>query len=146
MNRFKLFTILTVSTVILSACGHTGQQATDATISKTEQENLTVVSPNYVDYSPTAIADATADGGKVVLFFHAAWCPTCRSAEKDILSRIDELDPTITIIKTDYDTENELKKKYNVTYQHTFVQVDKNGELVTLWNGGSLNEINKRTK
>jgi hypothetical protein len=43
----------------------------------------------------------------------------------------------ITILKTDYDSETELKKKYGVTTQHTLVQVDKDGNLIKKWSGSS---------
>ena len=42
--------------------------------------------------------------------------------------------------------ERELKKKYAVTYQHTFVQVDENEEEVTRWSGGEFEEILQRIK
>src|SRR3989344_4313904 len=31
----------------------------------------------YKDYSSSALAEATKDGGKAELFFWAAWCPSC---------------------------------------------------------------------
>ncbi len=40
-------------------------------------------------------------------------------------------------VKTDYDTERELKKKYGVTYQHTFVQVDAQGNQIKKWGGSN---------
>jgi thiol-disulfide isomerase/thioredoxin len=104
------------------------------------------LSGNYVEYSPEVLENASAEGKKIVLFFHAGWCPTCISAHKDFIKRIDEIPEEIIVVKTNYDAEKELKKKYNVTYQHTFVQIDANGELVTIWNGGDLDEILKNLK
>ncbi len=43
---------------------------------------------------------------------------------------------TLTILKANYDSEKELKKKYGVTSQHTFVQVDTNGIMIKKWSGG----------
>ncbi len=100
----------------------------------------------YVTYSPELIAQYSAQGKKVILFFHAGWCPTCRAAEKDITARATEIPADIVILKVDYDTYGDLKKKYNVTYQHTFVQVDGEGNEITTWNGGDLDEINKNIK
>ncbi len=34
--------------------------------------------------------------------------------------------------------EKDLAKKYRVTYQHTFVQIDSQENEVTKWNGGQL--------
>jgi thiol-disulfide isomerase/thioredoxin len=77
----------------------------------------------YVDYSPTAIAEATGD---TVLFFHAPWCPQCRSVESDILSS--GVPAGVTIIKVDYDSNQDLRQEYGVTLQTTFVAVDRDGE------------------
>lgn len=95
----------------------------------------------FVDYSETAVTEATQNGGKAVLFFHASWCPTCKAAERDITSNLDQIPSDLTIIKTDYDSMDELKRQYGVTYQHTFVQVDAEGNEVTKWNGGALDQI-----
>jgi thiol-disulfide isomerase/thioredoxin len=83
---------------------------------------------------------------KRVLFFHAPWCPYCRSADEDFKNNISMIPDDVVILKTDYDSELELKKKYGVTYQHTFVQVDEGGELVTKWNGGETEELLENIK
>lgn len=79
----------------------------------------------YVDYSPSAIADAD---GRVILFFHATWCPQCVSADGDI--KASGVPSGITIVKVDYDTNQDLRAEYGVTQQTTFVEVDANGEKV----------------
>lgn len=61
------------------------------------------------------------------LFFHAQWCPTCRGMEKDINAELGTFPNGAKIIQTDYDTENELKKKYGITTQSTIVIIDKEG-------------------
>lgn len=76
----------------------------------------------YVDYSPTAISSSE---GRTFLFFHAPWCPQCRSVEADILA--DGVPAGVTIIKVDYDTHQDLRQEYGVTLQTTFVEVDRAG-------------------
>jgi|SRR3989344_2706559 len=100
----------------------------------------------YKDYSPATLAEATKDGRKAVLFFYAPWCPYCRAADSAFKGNLDKIPAGVTVLKTDYDKENELKKKYSVTYQHTFVQVDANGNLVTKWNSGDVDLLNKNIK
>lgn len=90
---------------------------------------------SYEVYSPDKIA--LAETGDVVLFFHASWCPSCRALNKNIENNVDAIPDGVTILKTDYDKETELKKKYGVTTQHTLVQVDKDGNLIKKWSGGS---------
>lgn len=83
-----------------------------------------------------------ADTGDVVLFFHAGWCPTCRALETNINAHLSDIPDNTHILKIDYDTATELKKKYGITYQHTFVQVDSQGNQIKKWSGSStLNSL-----
>jgi thiol-disulfide isomerase/thioredoxin len=80
--------------------------------------------------------DPTAySGTKVVYFFHAEWCPTCRATE----SAIDDtgIPDGLTVVKVDYDTETGLRQEYGVTQQHTFVQVDDGGAELARWTGSA---------
>ncbi len=88
---------------------------------------------SYEAYAPEKLA--RAETGDVVLFFHASWCPSCRGLNTDIESHVKEIPEGVTILKTDYDKETELKKKYGITYQHTLVQVDKDGNMIKKWSG-----------
>jgi thioredoxin 1 len=89
---------------------------------------------SYEAYSADKLA--RAETGDVVLFFHASWCPSCRGLNTSIESNLKSIPEGVTILKTDYDKETELKKKYGVTYQHTLVQVDKSGNMIKKWSGG----------
>jgi thiol-disulfide isomerase/thioredoxin len=89
---------------------------------------------SYEAYSADKIA--RAETGDVVLFFHASWCPSCRGLNSSIESNLKSIPEGVTILKTNYDKETELKKKYGVTYQHTLVQVDKDGNMIKKWSGG----------
>lgn len=95
----------------------------------------------YKDYSPAALAEATKNDGKAVLFFWASWCPNCKEANADFLDHTSQIPKNVTVLKTNYDTEKELKTKYGVTYQHTFIQVDANGNQISRWNGGGIAEL-----
>jgi thiol-disulfide isomerase/thioredoxin len=92
------------------------------------------------------VAAEQSSGNKVVLFFHAPWCPFCRAANTAFLQRADEIPSGVVVLKTDYDTNTELKRKYGVTYQHTFVQIDANGNQVSKWNGGDIDNLKKYLK
>jgi len=99
------------------------------------QEAVKSGAGSYEAYSPQKIA--MAETRDVVLFFHASWCPSCRALNGDIEKNVGAIPAGVTILKTDYDKETELKKKYGVTTQHTLVQVDKDGNLIKKWSGGS---------
>ncbi len=82
----------------------------------------------FTKYNPDLLANA--ENGDVVIFFHAEWCPSCKTLEKDIQSKLDAIPEGVTILKVDYDTATELKKKYSVVRQHTLVKVDANGDEI----------------
>lgn len=68
-----------------------------------------------------------------ILFFFAPWCPECRAFENAITTS--EIPSGTQILKVDYDTAKDLRQKYGVTIQTTFVRVDHNGDLITKWVG-----------
>lgn len=88
-----------------------------------DTEDVTSESGVYTEYSAEAVSSTR---GRRVLFFHAPWCPQCRSLEKSIQSG--SIPSDVTIFKVDYDTNQKLRQKYGVTLQTTVVLLDDNGE------------------
>ena len=86
--------------------------------------------------SPSKYADS-----KKVYFFHAPWCPSCQAIEKEINADQSKIPVGVTLIKTDFDTQTELRQKYGVTIQHTFVQVDSSGNETAQWSAESLSSL-----
>ena len=78
-----------------------------------------------------------ADSNKVY-FFHAGWCPICQAIDKEINEDTSKIPAGVTIIKTDFDSSTELRQKYGVTTQYTFVQVDNNGNETDQWSASNL--------
>jgi len=75
---------------------------------------------------------------KKVYFFHASWCPICRGIDKEINADMSKIPDGVTLIKTDFDNSTDLRQKYGVTTQYTFVQVDSNGNETAQWSATSL--------
>jgi thiol-disulfide isomerase/thioredoxin len=104
-------------------------------------------SSRYIEYSQSALQSSSIS--RRVLFFYANWCETCRPADQNFKANLDKIPKDVTVIRINYndsDTDQEekdLAKKYNVTYQHTFVQIDRDGNEVTKWNGGKTEELLK---
>lgn len=100
----------------------------------------------YIEYSKSELESSS---GRRVLYFYANWCPSCKVTNKDFLANPNKIPEDVVIIRTNYndsDTDQEekdLAKKYGITYQHTFVQIDQNGNEVTKWNGGKIDELLK---
>jgi len=105
------------------------------TMMEKEESNM-VKAGSYEAYAPEKVmlASATHD---VVLFFRAGWCPTCRAVDADIKANLSKIPSSLAILDVNYDNSTALKQKYGVTYQHTFVQVDSNGNLIKKWIGSS---------
>ncbi|MGH7157550.1 MAG: thioredoxin domain-containing protein [Candidatus Saccharimonadales bacterium] len=102
------------------------QPGATTTIINENGEEVTVPGAGaYVKYSPETFANTE---GRRWLFFHAGWCPQCRALQKDIGKN--GVPDGVTIFEVNYDTENDLKKKYGVTLQTTIVEVDENGNEV----------------
>lgn len=99
----------------------------------------------YAEYSK-AVLDQTA-GHRRILYFYATWCPSCKIANADFKANPSRIPEDVTVIRVNYndpDTDQEekdLAKKYGITYQHTFVQIDGQGKQVTKWNGGNIDEL-----
>lgn len=108
------------------------------TTSEEPTRDAGVKAGSYEAYSADKISLAST--GDVVLFFHASWCPSCKALNADIEKNAGAIPSGVAILKTDYDMETELKKKYGVTTQHTLVHVDKDGKLIKKWSGGSTLE------
>lgn len=88
---------------------------------------------SYEVYSSEKLA--LAETGKVVLFFKASWCPSCRAVDADIKASLNDIPKGVTILEVDYDKSKDLQQKYGVTSQHTFVQVDVQGNELAQWSG-----------
>jgi thiol-disulfide isomerase/thioredoxin len=115
-----------------------GEVTTEA---KTRTMPVTEVSPmakpetgSYLTYNAEAVSNSEAEN--IILFFHATWCPSCRTLDSDININLSAIPTGTEIYKTDYDTNVELKKKYGVTSQHTLVLIKKDGTMIKKWSGG----------
>lgn len=75
-------------------------------------------------------SDAIGNGKPSVLFFHASWCPVCKADDQLLSGWYAGAGYPLTVYKVDYDTQADLKKRYGVTYQHTYVLIDGEGKAV----------------
>ena len=141
-------TALAVAALVLSACGSTttetgaGASSAPAAASSAPADGATPASGSesaaggaYVTRAEYEADPAAYSGTKVVYFFHASWCPSCRATEKAIDAV--GVPAGLTVVKVDYDSETDLRKTYGVTQQHTFVQVDGAGKELAKWSGSS---------
>jgi thiol-disulfide isomerase/thioredoxin len=102
----------------------------DVTMQEKETTAMKAVG-NYANYDQNLLGRYE----NTVLFFHATWCPSCRAADAALSGA--EIPEGLSVLKLDFDTATDLRKKYGVTSQHTFVQVDAQGNLIKKWVGGN---------
>ncbi len=103
-----------------------------------KEENMeTTATFSYTDYSEDVRKEAA--GKRHILFFHAAWCPTCKKLDTAIKNASSDL--AGTVLKVDYDNELELRKEFGITLQHTLVVIDKDGNVEDTIVGGTVEDI-----
>lgn len=112
-----------------------GPDIMDTVDEDTHRATATKENGKYIDYSESVLDERLAHGDKVVLFFHASWCPTCRAADSGIAGGARQIPDDVVVLKVDYDQEKGLKRKYGVLYQHTFVQLAFDRSAVTTFSG-----------
>jgi thiol-disulfide isomerase/thioredoxin len=118
-----------------------------ATIAPAVAEEAAVAAPasQVLSYEGDAQLAELAAKGTTVVFFYAAWCPNCRATVTELNARWDEVNPGLTLVIADYDKEQALKARFGITYQDTFVLLDKDGKGVEIWNSGGVNGLNAHT-
>ncbi len=85
----------------------------------------------FVDWDVYDADRAAYADSDVVLHFSASWCPSCRATEESL--NTDGVPDGLTVVKVDFDTATDLRQKYGVTVQHTFVQVEPDGTEIKKW-------------
>lgn len=118
---------------------------TDTNTNKEDSsESINITPGQYLSYSKDLVNTASPDS-KIVLFFNAAWCPTCQALHKSLSQSLNQIPSNLLILSVDYDTNNDLKKQYGVVVQHTLVEVSATGAEIQKWGGSpDLNDILKR--
>ena len=70
------------------------------------------------------------NGQTSVLFFHATWCGECKRDDKALTEWYENNEIEISTYKVDYDTATDLKSRYGIVQQNTYVVIDGEGNAV----------------
>jgi len=97
-------------------------------------------------YSAAALAAAEMGNQPVALLFHADWCPTCRVQEKVVQSLATEKGLDLTILKVNYDTEKDLKRRFRINSQSSLVVLRGQKETARLVGDTSTDGIRRALK
>ena len=161
MNKIALATPA-LAALLLAGCGSSSEETTTPTASETVAESpaevmeespsadamektpeVMVTGGQYVTETQYREDPAAFQEGNTVLFFYAPWCPDCQETDKSIQQT--GVPDDINIVKIDFDNANDLRKKYGVTQQHTFVLIGADGEEIKKWTGSfSAEDINAK--
>ena len=132
--------------IVLGGCSQ-ANSSSDAMSSAKSSSSATShsdsASQSYITYDQyQASKDKYADS-KVVLFFNAKWCPACRAINEALTSDPGKIPAKTTLVSVDYDQHTDLRQRYGVATQHTFVQIDTNGEKTRQWVSTSVDALLK---
>lgn len=125
--------------------GNEAMQVGEETSAMEDNDRVAPAGSRYLVYQDTALTEIS--GNRRVLFFYANWCPTCIPADRNFNANQDQIPEDVVVIRINYNDqetsadEKDLAKQYGITYQHTFVQIDENGQEVAKWNGGQIEEL-----
>ena len=132
--------------IVLGGCSQ-ANSSSDAMSSAKSPSSATShsdsASQSYITYDQyQASKDKYADS-KVVLFFNAKWCPDCRAINEALTSDPGKIPAKTTVVSVDYDQHTDLRQRYGVTMQHTFVQINSSGDKVRQWASTSTDGLLK---
>lgn len=109
----------------------------------------------YYNFDKAHYEKSLEEGKVVFLNFYASWCPICKAEQPDLFAAFNELsNPEVVGYRIHFNDneedadDKEMAKKFGVTYQHTKVIINKNGEvalksLEAYSKEKVINEINK---
>lgn len=111
-------------------------------IDNNPDESTASAAGRYLSYDEYQASSAEFKGSDVVLFFNADWCSTCKLARDNFQASLNQIPNDLTLVVVDFDTAVDVKKKYGVTFQHTFVHISDSGASLHKWSGSvSFTEI-----
>lgn len=129
--------ILLVSCSTTESVDNSQQVESEVVGDSSTNQNTDSSRGNYVSYQNYEQEVKKYKDSRVVMFFNAAWCSTCKIARDNFESSLDQIPSDLTIVVVDFDNSDDLRKKYGITVQHTLVQIDANGESLKKWSGST---------
>jgi thioredoxin 1 len=141
MNRTAPAALALLLGLALSGCG--SDETSSAPVAESEsaaqEDAATATQGAWIDQAAYEADAATFhESGDVVLFFNASWCPTCKATVDSL--EAEGTPAGLTVVGVDFDAATDLRQQYGVTVQHTFVQVDEQGNELAKFTGAPTGE------
>lgn len=80
----------------------------------------------YTAYTSGVIGN----GETSVLFFKASWCPKCIAHDRLLKQWYADQEFPVSVYAVDFDNSLDLRSRYGVVQQHTFVKIDGEGNAL----------------
>ncbi len=93
-----------------------------------------------VAFTDLDAARRLAAKGPTVLFFAADWDAASRADLADLAANGGRLSG-VTVVVADFDKTADVRARYGIAYQGTYVQIDGDGKPVAVWSGGGVDGI-----
>ena len=126
--KIVALTLIGVSTLVLYGCWEIPMEINNSWVDTITKYIYT--GGIYTDYSTNLIWS----NEDVLLFFHADWCSTCEQARKSFAETW--IPAGLTILEVNYDTEDELRRRYNILTQTSYVYINDQWESIKRRVGG----------
>ena len=97
--------------------------------------NLKGLGPQVVAFTTEMAAWDLARTKTVIYFFAATWCPDCQATYRDLKTAYKNIPSNVVLVFVNYDKALDLRTKYGITAQHTFVVVGGDGMAKKTWAG-----------
>jgi len=81
------------------------------------------------------------NGQTSVLFFFASWCPRCIETDNALRDIFGTGTVPVSAYKIDFDDGGELRTRFGVSKEHTFVKIDGKGQMIGKIYGPSVGDL-----
>ncbi|MBI2079726.1 redoxin domain-containing protein [Candidatus Micrarchaeota archaeon] len=113
------------------------EKKSNASLVQKENESSQPINLGYSPFEKSKYGEAKSSGKIIFLEFYANWCPICAIQEPEIEDAFKEINnPNLIGFRVNYNDgetdadEISLAKEFGITYQHTHVILDENGNVV----------------
>lgn len=146
MNGKKIVFMVLIVPSIFAACSPNDRGGTVGRDTVQQDESAIVVDLRKVTHgstegSPVSASQGAAayqsytegvigSGEPIVPFFAASWCPACKEHDTLLRDWYSSGDVLVSTYKIDYDTASDLRSRYGVVQQDTFVRIDERGDVL----------------